>query len=652
MAKESGENARSDGPASSTPMPAEQHAPPEKPTGKYLAILSLAALGVVYGDIGTSPIYALRESLHGSYGVEASRLAVLGVLSLIFWSLILVISIKYLGFVLMADNKGEGGIIALTALVMPRSGSAGKGRALMVFAGLFGAALLYGDSMITPAISVLSAIEGLEIVTPVLTPYVIPITVAILVALFSLQRHGTAKVGALFGPVVLVWFTTLGLLGLRQIIAHPSVFRAINPVYAVQFFADNGIQGFLVLGSVFLVVTGGEALYADMGHFGKRPIRLTWFGIVLPGLLLNYFGQGAMVIENPSTIEQPFFLMAPRWGLIPLVILTTFATVIASQAVISGAFSLTRQAVQLGYLPRVNIEHTSEKEIGQIYIPGINWLLMVASIGLVFGFRTSSNLASAYGVAVTTDMVFTTILFAFVAYARLGWPKWAAAGIIVAFLGIDLAFWGANLHKIPSGGWFPLVVAAVLFVVMTTWRAGRRVLGKAMKDRTMAIDLFLKSIERNGPIRVPGLAVYMHGDPDVAPPALLHNLKHNKVMHERVLLLGVRVHDVPFVSREDRIQVEEIGNGLSRGTVHYGFAQDVHVPAALALANADDLIEFKPMETTYFLGREHLIAEKGPPMNVWRARLFALLSRNATGATEFFHLPYNRVVEMGSQLKI
>lgn len=630
----------------------EHRPPPEKPRGKYLAVLSLAALGVVYGDIGTSPIYALRESLHGSYGIDATRLAVLGVLSLIFWSLILVISIKYLGFVLMADNRGEGGIIALTALVLPRGGTAKGGRSLLVFAGLFGAALLYGDSMITPAISVLSAIEGLEIVTPVLTPYVVPITVVILIGLFSLQSRGTAKVGTLFGPVVLVWFVTLGVLGLYQIVQHPSVFRAINPVYAVGFFTDYGVRGFLVLGSVFLVVTGGEALYADMGHFGKRPIRLTWFCIVLPGLLLNYFGQGAMVIENPATIEQPFFLMAPRWALVPLVILTTFATVIASQAVISGAFSLTRQAVQLGYLPRVNVEHTSEKQIGQIYIAGINWLLMIAAIGLVFGFRTSSNLASAYGVAVTTDMVFTTILFAFVAYTRLGWPRWAAGGIIVAFLGIDLAFWGANLHKIPSGGWFPLVVAAALFAIMTTWRAGRRLLGEIMKAGTMPLDQFLRSIERDDPVRVPGMAVYMHAAVGVTPPALLHNLKHNKVLHEQVLLLCVQVHEIPFVSGEDRIEVDEVGEGIQTAVVHYGFAQDPHVPAALALANSRELVEFKPMETTYFLGREHLIPDPEPPMQLWRARLFAALSRNASGATAFFQLPANRVVELGTQLKI
>ena len=628
------------------------HHPPEKPKGKYLAVLSLAALGVVFGDIGTSPIYALRESLHLGHGVEATQASVLGVLSLIFWSLIIVISIKYLGFVLMADNRGEGGIMALTALVVPRGGEAQGARSVLVLAGLFGAALLYGDSMITPAISVLSAIEGLEFVTPVFTPYVIPITVGILVALFALQSRGTAKVGALFGPVVLIWFFTLGVLGISQIVHNPSVFEAINPAYAAQFFSDHGLKGMLVLGSVFLVVTGGEALYADMGHFGTRPIRLAWFTIVLPGLLLNYFGQGALVIANPATVEHPFFHMAPRWALIPLVGLTTCATVIASQAVISGAFSLTRQAVQLGYLPRVNIEHTSEKQIGQIYIPGINWLLMFAAIGLVLGFRTSSNLASAYGVAVTTDMVFTTVLFAFVAHKRLGWPKWAAAGIIVAFLGIDLAFWGANLPKIPTGGWFPLVIAAGLFIVMTTWRKGRQVLWSIMKDRTLPIGLFQKSVERNPPARVRGLAVYMHGDSGVAPPALLHNLKHNKVLHENVLLLSVRVQDIPYVARKDRIQVEDLGDGIRRAEVFYGFAQDPHIPAALAQADAKGLIDFKPMETTYFLGRERLIARKEPPMRRWRARLFAALSRNAAGATDFFELPPNRVVELGTQLEI
>ena len=432
----------------------------DPPRGRYLAFLSLAALGVVYGDIGTSPIYALRESLHSSHGIAGTAANVLGILSLIFWSLILVISVKYLGFVMRADNRGEGGIMALTALVAPQRGEARGAQKWLVLAGLFGAALLYGDSMITPAISVLSAVEGLEVATPVFGPYVIPITVAILFGLFSIQRHGTARVGSLFGPIVLIWFVTLAVLGATHIADNPAVFRAINPAHAIAFFQRNGWLGLLVLGSVFLVVTGGEAMYADMGHFGRRPIRLTWFVVVLPALLINYFGQGAMIIAHPETIEQPFYMMAPRWALFPLVGLTTVATVIASQAVISGAFSLTQQAIQLGLLPRMRITHTSAREGGQIYISGINWVLMIASIGLVLGFRSSSRLAAAYGVAVTTDMVFTTVLFGFVALHRFRWPKWTVVLLVAGFLFVDLAFWGANLPKIPHGGWFPLVVGA------------------------------------------------------------------------------------------------------------------------------------------------------------------------------------------------
>jgi KUP system potassium uptake protein len=622
----------------------------EKPRGKYLAFLSLGALGIVYGDIGTSPIYALRESLHGAYGVHASPENVLGVLSLIFWSLILVISVKYLGFIMRADNNGEGGIIALTALVIPPGRPPEGLRKLLVAAGLFGAALLYGDSMITPAISVLSAVEGLEVATPFFQPYVIPITVAILLGLFSVQRFGTASVGSVFGPIVLVWFLTLGALGAIHLADSPEVFKALNPVYGAQFFTRNGIKGFLVLGSVFLVVTGGEALYADMGHFGRLPIRLTWFAIVLPALLLNYFGQGAMVIAHPETIEQPFYLMAPRWALYPLVGLTTVATVIASQAVISGAFSLTRQAVQLGYLPRLGIKHTSTREIGQIYIAGINWALMLASIGLVIGFGSSSRLAAAYGVAVTTDMVFTTILFAFVARSRLGWSRWAIALLVIGFLTVDLAFWGANLPKIPHGGWFPLAVAAGIFVVMTTWRKGRLLLGARFKEQTLPLDLFVREMTHKPPHRVPGTAVYMHGGA-ATPPALLHNLKHNKVLHERVLLLRVVTREVPFVDRADRVNCESLGAGIWRVEVRYGFSQDPHIPAALAQCPPQG-VDFRPMDTSYFLGRENLLPIKGSGMRLWRARLFALLSRNALGATSFFHLPPNRVVELGTQIEI
>jgi KUP system potassium uptake protein len=621
------------------------------PQGRYLFFLSLAALGVVYGDIGTSPIYALRESMHGSYGIEHTTANVLGVLSLIFWSLIIIISIKYLGFVMRADNRGEGGIMALTALVEPPGGEARGRRKYLVLAGLFGAALLYGDSMITPAISVLSAIEGLEVATPFFAPYVIPITVAILFGLFAIQRHGTARVGTLFGPIVLVWFLTLATLGVSHILRNPSVFAALNPLHGLGFFLRNGLRGFLVLGSVFLVVTGGEALYADMGHFGRRPIRLTWFALVLPALLLNYFGQGALVISNPAALEQPFYMMAPQWALYPLVALTTAATVVASQAVISGAFSLTRQAVQLGYLPRLRIKHTSEREIGQIYVSGINWVLMLASIGLVLGFRSSSRLAAAYGVAVTTDMVFTTILFAVVARRRFGWPGWASVLLIVSFLTVDLSFWGANLPKIPHGGWFPLVIAAALLTIMTTWRRGRLVLGRMFKEQTLPIDLFVRDMERNPPVRVPGTAVYMHSGARGAPPALLHNLKHNKVLHERVILLRVVTRDVPHVPKEERIECRELGAGIYVVNALYGFTQDPHVPAALARCEPMGLT-FKPMETTYFLGRERLLAVKKPPMRLWRARLFALLSRNALDATNFFHLPPNRVVELGAQIEV
>lgn len=624
----------------------------DPPRGRYLAFLSLAALGVVYGDIGTSPIYALRESLHGSYGIEHTAADVLGILSLITWALIIVISVKYLGFVMRADNRGEGGIMALTALVAPPGGEAKGRRKWLVIAGLFGAALLYGDSMITPAISVLSAIEGLEVATPVFEPYVIPITVAILFGLFAIQHRGTARVGSLFGPIVLVWFVTLAVLGVRQIVDHPDVFRALDPTYGIRFFVRHGLPGFLVLGSVFLVVTGGEALYADMGHFGRRPIRVTWFAVVLPALLLNYYGQGAMVIANPETMEQPFYLMAPPWALLPLVGLTTLATIIASQAVISGAFSLTRQAVQLGYLPRMRILHTSERKIGQIYVAGVNWLLMAAAIGLVLGFRSSSRLAAAYGVAVTTDMVFTTILFGYVATRRFGWPVWTVVALVAGFLTVDLAFWGANLPKIPHGGWFPLLIAGGILLLMTTWRRGRLVVGRLMKKSTLPVDLLVRNMERNPPHRVPGTAVYMHSGVRETPPALLHNLKHNKVLHDRVLLLRVLTREVPHVPREERIQCDALGAGIYAVTVSYGFAQDPHIPAALAQCDPGDGIEFKPMDTSYFLGREKLLVLGEHRMARWRGRLFALMSRNALGATTFFQLPPNRVVELGAQVEV
>jgi KUP system potassium uptake protein len=621
------------------------------PTGRYLMVLAITALGVVYGDIGTSPLYAIRESFHGTHGIAPSPENVLGVLSLIFWALIIVISIKYLIFVLMADNRGEGGMIALTALVAPPSAPQRGHRWLLTMAGLFGASLLYGDGMITPAISVLSAVEGLKVATPLLQPYIIPITIAILVGLFAVQSRGTGGVGKVFGPITMIWFITLAVLGIGQIVQNPSVFAAINPMYGASFFARNGWQGYLVLGSVFLVVTGGEALYADMGHFGKRPIRLTWVAIVLPALILNYFGQGALILRDPKAVEHPLFHMVPSWGLYPLVALATMATVIASQAVISGAFSLTRQAVQLGYLPRLEIEHTSAREMGQIYIPSVNWALMVACISLVIGFGSSSRLAAAYGVAVTTDMVFTTILFAFVARTLWKWSRWAVAALAIPFLIVDLGFWGASIVKIPHGGWFPLVIAAGMFAVMTTWKKGRGILAGRFEQRTLPLDLFLKDVEANPPTRVAGTAVFMYGNANGTPPALLHNLLHNKVLHERVVFLTVATMEVPTVPEEERVEVIEVGGGFWRVVMRYGFTEDPEVPTVLARISSDGL-PFKPMETSYFLGRETLIPSREPGMAMWREHFFWIMSRNARTATSFFKLPPNRVVELGAQIEL
>jgi KUP system potassium uptake protein len=616
-----------------------------------LAALSLAALGVVYGDIGTSPIYALRESLHGAHGVPPTAANVLGLLSLIFWALIIVISIKYLAFVMRADNCGEGGMIALTALVTPASVLARRHHRVLVMVGLFGASLLYGDSMITPAISVLSAVEGLQVATPIFSPYVIPITITILVGLFAVQSRGTARIGSVFGPVMLVWFGTLGVLGVVQLVQNPSVLAAINPAHGVRFFALNGWQGFVVLGSVFLVVTGGEALYADMGHFGVRPIRLSWFGYVLPALLLNYFGQGALVLRDPAAAEHPFFHLAPSWATIPLVALTTLATVIASQAVISGAFSLTRQAVQLGYLPRVGIEHTSETHIGQIYIPGLNWLLMAACIGLVLGFRSSSSLAAAYGVAVTTDMVFTSILFAVVARSRWKWSLPAVGGLVAAFLVVDLGFWGASLLKIPSGGWFPLVIAAVVFTIMTTWSTGRSILAERIAERTVPLDRLLEELQTSPPTRVAGTAVYLVRNTAAVPHALLQNLRHNKVLHERVVLLALRTESEAYVPEENRVHVELLAPSVYRVIGRQGFAEELDVPTVLERVRQGG-IDIDPAQSSFFLGRETLLATDRPGMAIWRERLFALLSRNARRATKFFRLPPERVCELGSEIEL
>ncbi len=628
----------------------ERHTQPNGAERKRLLALSLATLGVVFGDIGTSPIYAFRESFHPSHGLAASPANVLGILSLIFWSLIIVISIKYLGFVLRADNRGEGGIMALTALVAPRS-RASTERRILVLAGLFGAALLYGDGMITPAISVLSAIEGLEVATPFFTPYVIPLTVAILIGLFSVQRNGTERVGLLFGPMTLVWFVTLALLGLVSLAHHPGVLVAVLPTHAVRFFAENGWTGFFVLGSVFLVVTGGEALYADMGHFGRRPIRLTWFWLVLPALLINYFGQGASIIENPSHLEQPFFLMAPSWALYPIVVLATLATIIASQAVISGAFSLTLQAVQLGYLPRMRIEHTSDEEKGQVYLPAVNWALMFACVGLVIGFRTSSNLAAAYGVAVTTDMVFTTVLFAVVARGLLGWGIARILGFAALLLVVDLSFWGANLPKVPHGGWFPLVIGALVFTLMTTWKRGRQLLRERLEVGSLPVGLLIDDIHGTGVHRTPGTAVYLHGDPRGTPPALLHNLKHNRVLHERVVLLTIHTEDVPVVAPGDRLHVERLAEDFWRVIARYGFSEKPDIPELMSSCEVRGL-SFRMMETTFVLSRETLVFTRKGGLARWRKRLYARMQRNALRATAYFGIPPDRVVELGTQVEL
>jgi KUP system potassium uptake protein len=630
-------------------LPTHPHATP--PRGRYLALMSLGALGIVYGDIGTSPLYALRECFHGAHGVPPTHANVLGVLSLVFWALIIVVTLKYHVYVLRMDNRGEGGILALMGLVHTETGKQTGFRRLIMPLGLFGASLLYGDGIITPAISVLGAVEGLEVATPTFTKFVVPITIVILVGLFLFQRHGTGRIGSVFGPIMLLWFGSLAVLGISGILRDPSVLTAVNPAHAIRFFARNGFHGFLVLGSVFLVATGGEALYADMGHFGERPIQVDWFGLVGPSLLLNYFGQGALLVHNPGATSNPFYRLAPGWALYPLLILATAATVIASQAVISGAFSLTRQAIQLGYLPRMRIDHTSAREIGQIYVPGVNWALMLACIALVVGFGSSSNLASAYGVAVTTTMVITTILAYVAAREVLGWNLAAALAVTVGFLFADLAFFGANMVKVAHGGWFPLAVAIGVFTVMTTWRRGRRILNDRIREEAMADGDFVTSILRHPPPRVSGTAVFMDRTVDGIPLALLHNLKHNKVLHEKVVLLTIVTEEIPYVPDEQQVQAREVGNGLYRVVARQGFMESVDVPELVSQIELPG-VSFDADHTTFFLGRETLLATERPGMAIWRERLFAWMTRNAQGAALFFRLPPNRVVELGAQIEL
>jgi KUP system potassium uptake protein len=622
------------------------------PAGRRLAILTLAALGVVYGDIGTSPLYTMKEAFGAAHGLTPSLMNVYGILSLVFWAIMLVVVVKYLVFILRADNHGEGGVLALLALVLQRqhrSNDRGR-RKLFVILGVFGTALLFGDGIITPAISVLGAIEGIEIATPALSHFVVPVTMGILLLLFMVQRLGTAKVGRAFGPITLTWFLVIGTLGLVEIARAPRILAAVNPLHAARFLSEHGFVGFASLGAVFLAVTGAEALYADMGHFGRRPIKLAFFSLVLPALLLNYFGQGALLLRVPEAVENPFYLLAPRWALYPLLLIATLAAIVASQALISGVFSLAQQAVQLGLSPRTTIVHTSEREHGQIYVPQINLLLMIGTLLIVAGFKSSSALGAAYGIAVTGTMSITTLLFAVVARTRWGWPLWRVVALATFFLAFDVAFLGANALKIVQGGWVPLAIAIGVLTLMTTWKLGRESLYEIMRGRSLPIELLLGEIERRPPPRVAGTAVFLTSDAEGASVVLLHHLKHNKALHEQVVLLSVKPADVPYVEGEDRVTVKPLGQGFFRVVIRSGFMETPDVPELLALG-AQHGLRTKAMETSYYLGREQLIPAGTTKMARWRKKLFVLMSRNAQSAAHFFGLPSNRVVELGAQIE-
>lgn len=627
----------------------EPHAPS---SGGRTFWLALGALGVVYGDIGTSPLYAVKECFHGMHAVSLTEHNVLGVLSLVFWSLTLVVSIKYVGFILRADNKGEGGIYALLALIpnQPKLISH-RSYGFAVLAGIFGAALLYGDGAITPAISVLSAMEGLEFATKAAAPAVLPLTCAVLFALFMFQRRGTAGIGKVFGPILVVWFVSIGSFGALRIVENPAILAAVNPLHAVSFFAENGLHGMVVLGSVVLCITGGEALYADLGHFGRHAIRLSWLTVAFPALLLNYFGQGALLLGHPELTFNPFYGVVPPALLYPMVALSTVATVIASQAMISGAFSLTQQAVQLGYLPRLHIVHTSSETKGQIYIPQVNFALMLACIALVLAFRESSRLAGAYGIAVTATMGITSVLYYLVVTKTWGWSLWKALPLVAVFLLFDAAYFGANLLKIVDGGWFTLVVAALVMTAMKTWRDGREELSRKMLDTRLPMKLFLKDVARHEILRVPGTAVFMTVSPVGTPSALLHHFKHNRVLHRQVILLSIRVLDVPFVSKQERVQMEDLGQGFHRLLAFYGFMQTPRIPEILKLAGRLGL-KTEPATTTFFLGREILLTDGKSRMMRWRKSLFAFMSRNAQNPSSYFGIPPDRVIEIGVQIEL
>jgi KUP system potassium uptake protein len=612
--------------------------------------LILGALGVVYGDIGTSPLYTVKQCFHSIGGTITPEM-VYGVLSLITWALVIVVAVKYVIVIMRADNRGQGGVLALTALALRSTSRTGLRHRLILTAGLIGAALFYGDGVITPAISVLSAVEGLKVATHVFDPYVLPITVVLLLALFLVQRRGTAMVGGFFGPIMALWFAVIGLLGAIEIVKQPGILWALNPMYGINLLTADPWRGFALLGAVVLAVTGAEALYADMGHFGRTPIRVAWFRLVFPALLLNYFGQGGLLLSTPGALENPFYLLAPDWALFPMVVLASAATVIASQAVISGAFSMTLQAVQLGYLPRLFIRHTSEEAFGQIYVPKINLFLLLAVLALVLGFKTSDNLGAAYGIAVTGTMTIDGVLALVYMVGVVGWSPWLAAVLFGFFLSVDLAFFGANLLKIEQGGWFPMVVGTICYVAMSSWLSGRRFLVAERSRSSMPLDLFLKNLKPTTCGRVPGTAVFMTGDVNSVPTALLHNLKHNKVLHERVVLMNVHTEDIPHVPEERRIEITHLEHNFHIVRLNYGFMDEPNIPRALAQCRVLQF-RFNLMETSFFLRREKIVAAQRAPFARWRKQVFILMANTMLNATEFFRIPTNRVIELGGQIEI
>ena len=621
-------------------------------SNKKLGALTIGAIGVVFGDIGTSPLYALKESFNPAHGIPLNESSELGILSLMFWSLMTLVTVKYLVFMMRADNKGEGGILALTALAQRCYRASSRGRWGVTMLAIFGAAMFYGDGVITPAISVLSAVEGLKVASPTLAAYVLPISIGILVALFAIQRQGTAALGRFFGPTMLLWFAVIAALGIKEVVKNPHVLLAINPYYSFAFLLEHRFLAFVVLGSVVLCVTGAEALYADMGHFGKQPIRRAWYCVVWPALLLNYFGQGALVLANPKAVENPFFLMVPSWGLVPMIILATVATVIASQAVISGAFSMTKQAIQLGYLPRFAILHTNDKQAGQIYVPFINWIMLAVIVLLVLGFKTSDNLAAAYGIAVTMTMLAATMLLYVVMSRIWRWHPAVVIGITTIIICNDLMFMSACLLKITDGGWFPLLMGGLIFTLMSTWQRGRAIVRKVTKESAMPLKLFVDSIALSPPHKVAGTGVFMTVNPDGVPNAMLHNLKHNKVLHERVIILSVVTEDIPYVPKEDYVWIESMGHGFWKITGHYGFKEQPNIPAMLTDCKLQSM-EFDMMETSFFINRETLIATpNNGGMAMWREHLFVWMSHLAGKASDYFRIPTNRVVELGTQVEI